>query len=102
MFVNSIVRAIGGFLLALCPLTNDLLGWRGAGVLGAAETGNYFFFGGLLMIIGGVLEFILGNTFPFVVFCMFGAFWLAYAGKNCLLIALTSADPLHSDVGTIL
>lgn len=38
--------AIGGFLLALCPLTNTLLGWRGSGVLGAAETGNYFFFGG--------------------------------------------------------
>lgn len=28
------------------------------------------------MIIGGVLEFILGNTFPFVVFGSFGAFWL--------------------------
>ena len=28
--------------------------------------------GGLLMIIGGVLEFFLGNTFPFVVFSSFG------------------------------
>jgi succinate-acetate transporter protein len=31
------------------------------------------------MIIGSVMEFILGNTFPFVVFGSFGAFWLAYA-----------------------
>ena len=23
------------------------------------------------MIIGGVLEFVLGNTFPFIVFCSF-------------------------------
>lgn len=31
------------------------------------------------MIIGGFLEFILGNTFPFVVFSSFGAFWLTFA-----------------------
>jgi uncharacterized protein len=31
------------------------------------------------MIIGGFLEFILGNTFPFVVFISFGAFWLTFA-----------------------
>lgn len=30
------------------------------------------------MTVGGFLEFILGNTFPFVVFMSFGAFWLAY------------------------
>jgi hypothetical protein len=28
--------------------------------------------GGLLMTLGGVLEFFLGNTFSFVVFCSFG------------------------------
>ena len=31
------------------------------------------------MIISGFLEFILGNTFPFVVFSSFGAFWLTFA-----------------------
>lgn len=41
--------------------------------------GVYFFFGGLLMIVGGFLEFLLGNTFPFVVFMSFGAFWLSFA-----------------------
>lgn len=30
------------------------------------------------MIVGGFLEFILGNTFPFVVFMSFGAFWLSF------------------------
>lgn len=30
------------------------------------------------MVLGGFLEFILGNTFPFVVFSSFGAFWLTY------------------------
>lgn len=40
--------------MALSPLSNVLLGWRGSGLLGAAETAVYFFFGGLLMILGGV------------------------------------------------
>lgn len=43
------------------------------------SSGAYYFFGGLLMIVGGFLEFILGNTFPFVVFSSFGAFWLSFA-----------------------
>jgi len=30
------------------------------------------------MIFGALLEFVLGNTFPFVVFGTFGAFWLTF------------------------
>ena len=45
----------------------------------SATSGTYYFFGGLLMIVGGFLEFVLGNTFPFVVFSSFGAFWLSFA-----------------------
>lgn len=37
-----------------------LLGWHGAGGLGAANVGSYFYFGGILLLIGGVGEFILG------------------------------------------
>ncbi|KAJ9643335.1 hypothetical protein H2204_002231 [Knufia peltigerae] len=77
-FGNPTPLALCGFLLSLTPLSNILLGWRGAGGLGAAEVGVYYFFGGLLMTLGGLLEFILGNTFPFVVFGSFGAFWLAF------------------------
>lgn len=32
----------------------------------------YFFFGGILMLIGAIGEWIVGNTFPFVVFGTFG------------------------------
>ncbi|MCJ1458578.1 hypothetical protein MMC28_008951 [Mycoblastus sanguinarius] len=77
-FGNPTPIALVGFLLSLTPLSCDLMGWRGAGGNGAAETGVYFFFGGLLMIIGSIGEWIVGNTFPFVVFGTFGAFWLAF------------------------
>jgi len=77
-FGNPTPLALVGFLLSLSPLSNVLLGWRASGGLGAAETGVYYFFGGLLMILGSLLEFVLGNTFPFVVFGSFGSFWLTF------------------------
>lgn len=36
--------------------------------------------GGLLMFTGGVLEWVLGNTFASVVFTTFGSFWLSFGG----------------------
>lgn len=51
------------------------MNWRGAAggaAVGAAGTGTYYFFGGLLMILGALGEFLVGNTFPFVVFGSFG------------------------------
>jgi len=78
-FGNPTPVALIGFVLSLSPLSADLMGWRGAGGNGAAEIGAYYFFGGALMLIGGFLEFILGNTFPFVVFSSFGGFWLTFA-----------------------
>ncbi|KAI9821211.1 MAG: hypothetical protein M1827_003945 [Pycnora praestabilis] len=77
-FGNPTPLAILGFLLSLTPLSCDLMGWRGAGGNGAASTGVYYFMGGLLMLLGGLLEFFLGNTFPFVVFCSFGGFWFTF------------------------
>jgi len=78
-FGNPTPVCLLGFLLSLSPLSCDLMGWRGAGGNGAASIGAFYFFGGLLMLVGGFLEFILGNTFPFVVFSSFGAYWLAFA-----------------------
>ena len=69
---------MAGFLLALTPLSNELLNWRGSGGLGAATVGTYYFFGGMLLLVGGLFEFILGNTFPAVVFSSFSAFWFTY------------------------
>jgi len=103
-FGNPTPLALAGFLLSLTPLSCDLMGWRGAGGNGAASTGVYFFFGGLLMTLGSVGEFILGNTFPFVVFGTFGAFWLSYGATlqpfynayGAYVTTLTPNDPGYS------
>ncbi|THV96766.1 GPR1/FUN34/YaaH-class plasma membrane protein-like protein [Aureobasidium pullulans] len=78
-FGNPTPLALVGFLLSLTPLSCMLMGWRGASNTGAADIGAYFFFGGLLMILGSIGEWLIGNTFPFVVFGSFGAFWLTFA-----------------------
>lgn len=35
-------------------------------------SGAYIFFGGILLLVGGLLECIIGNTFSSVVFMSFG------------------------------
>lgn len=74
-FGNPTPLALLGFLLSLSPLSCELMGWRGAAGDGIATIGAYYFIGGFLMSLGGILEFFLGNTFSFVVFCSFGGFW---------------------------
>jgi len=99
-FGNPTPLALAGFLLSLTPLSNVLLGWQGSGGLGAAETGAYYFFGGLLMILGALLEFVLGNTFPFVVFGTFGSFWFTFGATLTpsfnASIAYLPSDPAAS------
>ncbi|KAK9359693.1 GPR1/FUN34/yaaH family-domain-containing protein [Lipomyces starkeyi] len=79
-FANPTPLAILSHAVCACPLGCDLLGLRGSGQFGAASIGAYVFIGGLLLIISGIFEFFLGNTFSFVVFCSFGGFWLSFAG----------------------
>ncbi|ORY62587.1 GPR1/FUN34/yaaH family-domain-containing protein [Pseudomassariella vexata] len=64
--------------MSVGPLACDLMGWRGASGGGAANTPAFLFFGGVLMLLGGILEYIRRNTFPAVVFSSFGAFWLTF------------------------
>jgi uncharacterized protein len=86
--------------MSLGPLSCDLMGWRGAGGSGSASIPVYLFFGGVLMIVGGLLEFFLGNTFPCVVFMSFGAYWLAF-GSTLIpqFAAYTNYDPSSATGG---
>ena len=49
--------------MSVSPLAFDLMRVGGAGGDGAANTGAYYFMGGLLMIMGCIGEFLLGNTY---------------------------------------
>ncbi|KAI0204252.1 GPR1/FUN34/yaaH family-domain-containing protein [Astrocystis sublimbata] len=76
-FGNPTPVALAGFLLATTPLAMVLQGWQGAGgFVGNANVGSYIFLAGLLLTLGGIGEWILGNTFPSTVFFTFGGFWL--------------------------
>jgi succinate-acetate transporter protein len=67
-------RPLLGFLIATGALAPALMGWRGAGGGGAANIGVFYFFGGLLQIIGAIFEWLVGNTFIYVVFGSFGEY----------------------------
>lgn len=46
--------------------------WRGAGGDGAASIPAFLFIGGVVQIVGAIMEWVLGNTFSFEVFMIFG------------------------------
>ncbi|KAK4496990.1 hypothetical protein PRZ48_011439 [Zasmidium cellare] len=80
-FANPTPIGLGGFLLSLSPLSCFLMNWRGTGAgLGASDISVFLFFGGVLMLVSGAMEWILGNTYISVVFMTFGSFWLSYGG----------------------
>jgi len=44
------------------------------------HSATYYFFGGLLLILAALLEWLMGNTFPSVVFAAYGAFFFSFGG----------------------
>lgn len=55
-------------------------------------SGVFYFFGGMLQILGAVMEWIIGNTFPTVVFASYGSYQsrsqLVAVGLERLMLAL--------------
>jgi len=57
----------------------DLLGAQGASsASGAVMTGVFFGVSGIGLYIAAIMEWVMGNTFPMVVFGTFGGFWISY------------------------
>ncbi|KAF4338981.1 GPR1 [Fusarium beomiforme] len=76
---TPVVEALAGFLMCSTPASMALLGWQGAGgFAAAANVGAYFGYGSILVLLGGIGEWILGNTFPSTVFFTFGGFWFSF------------------------
>ena len=47
------------------------------------DSGDYWFIGGPLLLIAGIFEFILGNTFTYVVFISYGII-ISYSATGTL------------------
>jgi len=88
---NPTPLALGGFVITTTPISCCLMAWRGASGNGVAFIGPIVFLGGLLLLITSILEFILGNTFPCVVFGTIGGFWFAFAAT--MIPAFNAAAP---------
>ncbi|MFJ5282127.1 acetate uptake transporter [Streptomyces parvulus] len=54
------------------------------------------FFGGLVQLLAGLVEFKSGSTFGATAFCSYGAYWLGYA----LYVAVVSTDIPASELHT--
>ncbi|KAL4916742.1 GPR1/FUN34/yaaH family-domain-containing protein [Aspergillus aurantiobrunneus] len=91
---NPTPLALGGFVITTTPLSCCLMAWRGASGNGIAFTGPIIFLGGLLLVITSILELILGNTFPCVVFGTIGGFWFAFAAT--MLPSFNASAPYSS------
>jgi uncharacterized protein len=74
---NPTLLGVLGFLIPFSSTVFCLLQFQGSGPTSLTSvSGSYYFFGGIAMSIAGICEFILGNTFPFVVFLIYGAHWV--------------------------
>jgi len=61
----------------------DLMGFRGATSASAvAMLGGFYACAGIGLYLACIMEWVMGNTFPSVVFGTFGGFWLSYAIIN--------------------
>ena len=66
---NPTLLGLLGFLVPYSQTMLCLCGFQGASSASlAAIVGPWYFFGGICMVLAGICEFILGNTFPFAVF----------------------------------
>ena len=73
-----------------------LMGWGGAnGLYGVA--GIFFFVGPVLLILGTIFEWIMGNFFPMMVMSLFAVFWLSFGLLQLPTLGLAAA---YSSTGT--
>jgi len=91
-FGNPTPLGIAGFLLSLTPLSIYLMNFGQTTATSAtAIIGAFYALGGVCMILAGLLEWVLGNTFPFFVFTTFGGYWIAFAILNDPMIGVAAA-----------
>jgi len=82
-FGNPTPLGLAAFCICLSPMTCYLMGFMGAsGASMAVVAGPYLFTGGIGLYIACIMEWIIGNTFPSVVFAAYGGFTLSIGYLN--------------------
>jgi len=76
---NPTPLGLVGLVMTLTPLSCYLMGWGGTTLAGATAINPFlWYFGVILLGLGGIFEIIVGNTYPATVFLSFGAFLAAF------------------------
>jgi len=89
---NPTALGIISFLLCLTPVSCFLMGFGDSNASSnTSNAGSFIMIGGIGLYVAGLLEFILGNTFPFVVFFSFGGFWTTFGFLNSPIQNITGA-----------
>jgi uncharacterized protein len=77
-YANPAPLGLAGFALTTWMLSMVNAGWYDPGAM-PLVLASAFAFGGTAQFFAGLLEFPRGNTFGFVAFCAYGAFWWSFA-----------------------
>ena len=77
-FANPAPLGLSGFALTTWMLSMVNAGWF-TGVSVPLVLASAFAFGGTAQFAAGLMEMPRGNTFGFVAFCAYGAFWWSFA-----------------------
>lgn len=93
-FANPAPLGLTGFATTTWLLSMVNAGWFDEKALGAVLV-MALVYGGVAQFMAGLMEFATGNTFGFVAFCSYGAFWWTYA----LFVVHFGADVPASMVG---
>jgi succinate-acetate transporter protein len=77
-FANPAPLGLFGFAVTTMMLSMFNVKWFGLDTFPLMMS-TAFAFGGVAQFVAGLLEYPRGNTFGFVAFCSYGAFWFAFA-----------------------
>ncbi|UZJ55762.1 hypothetical protein CBS101457_005082 [Exobasidium rhododendri] len=82
-FANPTALGVITFSLSVTVIAGYLLGFQGASADSMPVTfGMFFFSSGLGLTLAGIFEFIIGNTFPFLVFSVVSGFFYSWGALN--------------------
>lgn len=99
---NPTLLGVLGFLIPYSCVIFSVLDFQGssAGSIGAVS-GSFLFLGGIAMNIAGIMEFILGNTFPMSVFMIYGCHWIFLGYVNNPLQGIAASYAVGNVPGSL-